>query len=77
MKWTDFEKKLVPFLLSVTNTRGWTNTLAYYGIRTLRILNVFIIRAPGVGIIKLITGVIYGFDNKLECLPLAGLSSLV
>jgi hypothetical protein len=28
-------------------------------------------------IIKLITAVIYGFNNKLECLSLASLSSLV
>jgi hypothetical protein len=32
---------------------------------------------PGACIIKLITDVIYGFHNKLECLFLASLSSLV
>jgi hypothetical protein len=32
---------------------------------------------PGAYIIKLITAVIYGFRNKLECLSLAKLSSLV
>jgi hypothetical protein len=35
------------FLLSVTNTLVLTNTLAYYGIRRLRIGNVFIVQAPG------------------------------
>ncbi len=35
------------FLLSVTNTLVLTNTLAYYGIRRLRIRNVFIVQAPG------------------------------
>ena len=32
---------------------------------------------PGACIIKLITAVIYGFRNKLECLSVASLSSLV
>ncbi len=32
---------------------------------------------PGACIIKLITAVIYGFRNKLECLSLASLPSLV
>jgi hypothetical protein len=32
---------------------------------------------PGGSMIKLITAVIYGFLNKLECLSLAILSSLV
>ncbi len=31
---------------------------------------------PGACIIKLITAVIYGFRNKLECLSLASISSL-
>ncbi len=35
------------FLLSVTNTLGLTNTLAYYGMRRLQIRNVFIVQAPG------------------------------
>jgi hypothetical protein len=35
------------FLLSVTNTLVLTNTLAYYGIR-----NVFIVQAPGSNVIK-------------------------
>ncbi len=38
--------KLVFFLWSVTNTLVLTNTLAYYGIRRLRIHNVFIVQAP-------------------------------
>jgi hypothetical protein len=33
--------------------------------------------SPGACIIKLITAVIYSFRNKLECLYLASLSSLV
>ncbi len=36
-----FHSKLVPFLLSVLNRQAWTNTPAYYRIRTLRIHNVF------------------------------------
>ncbi len=32
---------------------------------------------PGASIIKLITAVINGFRNKLECMSLASLSSLV
>ncbi len=32
---------------------------------------------PGACIIKLITAVIYGFRNRLECLSLASLSSVV
>jgi hypothetical protein len=28
-------------------TLAWTNALTYYGIRTLRILNVYILQAPG------------------------------
>ncbi len=32
---------------------------------------------PGACIIKLITAVIYGFRNKLECLSLESLSSLM
>jgi hypothetical protein len=40
--------KLVPFLLPVTFTGldKHTNTLAYYGIRKLRIRNVFIVQTP-------------------------------
>jgi hypothetical protein len=38
--------------LSLNTRIGWkglpgTNTLAYYGVRTLRIRNVFMIQAPG------------------------------
>ncbi len=39
--------KLVPFILSVTNTLAKTNTLAYYGFLKLRIRSVFIVQAPG------------------------------
>jgi hypothetical protein len=35
------------FQSSLTNTLAWTNTLAYRGIRTLRIHNGFIALAPG------------------------------
>jgi hypothetical protein len=37
----------------------------------------FITLNPGACIIKLIMAVIYGFRNKLECLSLASLSSLI
>jgi len=43
---------------------------------TSQIARSFIVRAPGACIIKFITAVIYGFRNKLECLPLSSLSSL-
>ncbi len=36
-----FRSKLVSFILSVTNTQAWTNTLAYYGIGTLQIRYAF------------------------------------
>jgi hypothetical protein len=39
-----FRRKLESFLLSVTNTLAWTNTLAYHGICTLRVRNVFILQ---------------------------------
>jgi hypothetical protein len=42
-----FHRRLVYFLLSATNTLARTNTLAYYGIRKLRIRSVFIVQAPG------------------------------
>ncbi len=63
-------------------TLGWkgfpvTNTLAYcvHSVSPPRksIANT----APGACIIKLITTVIYGYSNTLECLYLASLSSLV
>jgi hypothetical protein len=45
-KWTDFVISY-GLILSITDTLSiMTNTLAYYGIRTLRIRNVFIIQAP-------------------------------
>jgi len=46
-------KLVVASLLSVTNMLAWTNTLAYYGIRKLRIRNIFIVQAPGPYYIKL------------------------
>jgi hypothetical protein len=46
-KMAKFYSKLVSFLLSVTNILVWTNTLAYYRIRRLRIRNVFIVQAHG------------------------------
>ncbi len=42
-----FHIKLVSFLLSVTNTLAWTNTLAYYRIHKLQIGNLFIVQSPG------------------------------
>jgi len=41
----------VSFLLSFTNILPWINTPAYYGIRKLRVRNVFIVQAPGMQII--------------------------
>ncbi len=37
----------MPFVLPVTNTLVYTNTLAYYGIRRLSVFNVFIVQAHG------------------------------
>jgi hypothetical protein len=51
------------------------NTLAYNGTEV--IATVKKINGTGACIKKLITAVIYGFRNKLECLSLASLSSLV
>jgi hypothetical protein len=36
-----YHSKLVSFISSATSSLAWTNTLAYYGIRTLHICNVF------------------------------------
>jgi hypothetical protein len=55
----------IPFLPSVTNNNV-ENVLFHW--KTVSF---------GACIIKLITAVIYGFRNKLECLSLASLSSLV
>ncbi len=41
-----FRYKLVPFILSVTNTLAGENTPAYYGIRKLRVRSVFKVQAP-------------------------------
>ncbi len=53
------------------------NTLAYYDTATITATERFIASAPEAYIIKLITSVIYGFRNKLECLSLASVSSLI
>ncbi len=37
---------------------------------TITAVKSFIVQAPGDNVIKLITAVIYGFRNKLECLSL-------
>jgi hypothetical protein len=55
--------------------QGWegllgANTLAYYKNLLLSSVKSFIVLAPGACIIKLITAVIYGLRNKLECLSL-------
>ncbi len=39
-----FRSKLVSFILSAIGNLAWANTLAYYGIRTLWIRNVFIVQ---------------------------------
>jgi hypothetical protein len=58
-----FHSKLVSFLLPVTNTLAWANTLAYYGIRTLQ---VFIVQSGG--------GIFFSSltvrQIKLECVSL-------
>ncbi len=41
-----FRSKLVYFILSATSSLLLTNILAYYGIRSFRIHNVFIAQAP-------------------------------
>ncbi len=52
------------------------NTLAYYDTTTITAVKSVIVQALGLMkqseacIIKLITAVIYGFRNKLECLSL-------
>ncbi len=47
-----------------------TNTLAYHEHSKIADEKSFIALGPGACIIKLITAVICGFRNKLECLPL-------
>jgi hypothetical protein len=42
-----FRSKLVPLLMSVTNTITWTNPLAYHGIRKLRISSVSVFYSLG------------------------------
>ncbi len=59
-----------------------TNTLAFYVTEFIKIAKSLMMQAPGpinsgACIIKLITAVIYVICNKLECLSLASLSSLV
>jgi hypothetical protein len=54
-----------------------TNTLAYWALRKLRIKQSVVNAAPGACIIKLITAVIYGFLNKLECFFLVSVYNLV
>ncbi len=47
------------------------NTLAYYDVAQNTTIKSFILQAPGACIIKLITAVINGFRNKLDCLSLS------
>jgi hypothetical protein len=55
-----------------------TNALAYQSVeRTIKKKQIYEIDTNGACIIKVITAVICGFRNKLECLSLASLSSLV
>jgi hypothetical protein len=55
-----------------------TNTLAYNDTAIITAVKSFIVLAwLGVCTVKLFTAVIYDFRNKLECLSLATLSSLV
>ncbi len=53
----------------------YSQTLDYDG-ETFQGQKSFTALAPGACIIKLITAVIYGLRNELECLSLAGFSSL-
>ncbi len=46
------------------------NTLACYDMTTNTPVKGSIVQAPGACTIKLITAVIYGFRNKLECLSI-------
>ncbi len=46
------------------------STLACYVVATNTPVKGSIVQAPGACTIKLITAVVYGFRNKLECLPL-------
>jgi hypothetical protein len=46
------------------------NILAYYVTATITAVKRFIVQAPGLCIIKLITVVIYSFRSKLECFSL-------
>ncbi len=50
--------KLEPFLLLVTSTLTWPNTLAYYRIHKLRVRSVFIVHASKDGATKLFMVVI-------------------
>ncbi len=68
-----------------------TNTLAYYGVELITTVKFYTIQATmdfhvgiigywlltGACTIKLFTVVVLDFRNKLECLSLASLSSLV
>jgi hypothetical protein len=44
VKWTNFVVSK-SYIQSITKTLSLANTLAYYGIRTLRIHNVYIVQA--------------------------------
>ena len=53
------------------------NAPAYYDTATITAVKSVIVQAPGANVIKLFMVVSYDFYNKLECLSLASLSSLV
>jgi hypothetical protein len=53
------------------------NTLAYYNTATITAIKRFIVQAIGANPIKDFTTVIYRFCNKLECLSLTSLYSIV
>ncbi len=54
-----------------------TNALAHLAISSVMKETSFITLISGACIINLITAVVYGFRNKLQCLSLARFSSLV
>jgi len=64
--------------VKVTDSRKDVNLLRNLIIFCkLCVRHVFIVQTPRACSIKLITAVIYSFRNRLECLSLASLSSLV
>ncbi len=71
-----------PSKLEYNNTLGWkgfpeTNTLAYRAIATLQEKNIYFEASAGPVLLNFYGRNLHIFGNKLECLSLASLSSLV